>query len=155
VPDGDIVTILERQLDEMLALLRPVPEAEGNTRHTPYTWSVKEVVGHVTDAERVFAYRALCVARGDRTPLPGFDENAYVPPAAFDACRLSDLVSQFEHLRRSNLLFFRGLPADAWTRRGVANNHAVSTRALAYIMAGHARHHGLILRKRLAPGGEK
>jgi hypothetical protein len=154
VPDGDIIALLERQLGEMLALLRPVPEAAGNTRHAPYTWSVKEVVGHVTDAERVFGYRALCVARGDQTPLPGFDENAYVGPAAFDACRLSDLVAQFEHLRRSHLLFFRSLPADAWARRGVANNSPVTTRALAYIISGHAEHHARILRKRLGQGGE-
>jgi hypothetical protein len=154
VPDGDIIAVLERQLDEMLALLRGVPEAVGNTRHPPYTWSVKEVVGHVTDAERVFGYRGLCVARGDQTPLPGFDENAYMGPAAFDACRLSDLVAQFESLRRSHLLFFRSLPADAWTRRGIANNSPVTTRALAYIMAGHAEHHGRILRKRLGRGGE-
>jgi hypothetical protein len=154
VPEGDVVTVLERQLDELLALLRGVPEEVGNTRHPPYTWSVKEVVGHVTDAERVFAYRALCVARGDQTPLPGFDENAYVPPARFDACRLADLVSQFEHLRRSNLSFFRSLPPEAWTRRGVANASPVTTRALAYIMAGHAEHHARILRKRLDRGGE-
>jgi hypothetical protein len=154
VPDGDVVTVLGRQLDELLALLRAVSEAEGNTRHPPYTWSVKEVVGHVTDAERVFGYRALCVARGDQTALPGFDENAYVGLAAFDACRLADLVSQFEHLRRSHWLFFRSLPADAWTRRGVANGNPVSTRALAYVIAGHAEHHGRILRKRLGKGGE-
>jgi hypothetical protein len=154
VPDGDIVTTLERQLDELLALLRPVSEKVGNTRHAPYTWSVKEVVGHVTDAERVFGYRALCVARGDQTPQPGFDENAYMGPAAFDACRLADLVSQFEHLRRSHLLFFRSLPADAWTRRGIANNSPVTVRALAYVIAGHAEHHGRILRKRLGQGGE-
>ena len=153
VPDGDIRTTLERQLDEILALLRPVSEEVGNTRHAPYTWSVKEVVGHVTDAERVFGYRALCVARGDQTPLPGFDENAYVPPARFDAGRLSDLVAQFEHLRRSHLLFFRSLPADAWTRRGTANNSPVTTRGLAYIIAGHAEHHARILRKRLGQGG--
>ena len=154
VPDGDVVTVLERQLDGLLALLRPVSEKVGNTRHAPYTWSVKEVVGHVTDAERVFGYRALCVARGDQTPLPGFDENAYVPLARFDACRLSDLVSQFEHLRRSHLLLFRSLPADAWARRGVANNSPVTTRALAYIISGHAEHHARILRKRLGQGGE-
>ena len=154
VPDGDVVTVLERQLDDLLALLRPVSEEVGNTRHAPYTWSVKEVLGHVTDAERVFAYRALCVARGDQTPLPGFDENAYVPPAGFGACRLADLLSQFEHLRRSNLYLLRSLPADAWTRRGTANASPVTTRALAYIMAGHAEHHARILRKRLGRGGE-
>jgi hypothetical protein len=152
VPDGDILTTLERQLDGILALLRGVAEEVGDTRHPPYTWSVKEVVGHVTDAERVFAYRALCVARGDQTPLPGFDENAYVGPARFDACPLADLVLQFEHLRLSNVYFFRSLPADAWARRGTANGSPVTTRALAYIIVGHAEHHARILRKRLGKG---
>jgi hypothetical protein len=149
VPEADILAVLEGQLEEMLALFHGVTEEQGNTRHPPYTWSVKEVIGHVTDAERVFGYRALCFARRDATPLPGFDENAYVRSAGFDAYRLRDLVAEFEFLRRSHLCFFRGLPAEAWQRRGVANGNPVSVRALAYILAGHARHHGAILRRRL------
>jgi hypothetical protein len=149
VPEADILAVLEGQLEEMLALLHGVTEEQGNTRHPPYTWSVKEVIGHITDAERVFGYRALCFARQDPTPLPGFDENAYVQSAGFDAYRLRDLVAEFEFLRRSHLCFFRGLPSAAWQRRGVANGNPVSVRALAYILAGHARHHGTILRQRL------
>jgi hypothetical protein len=149
VPDGDIVDVLEEQRRELVALLRDTSEEQGNTRHAPYTWSVKEVIGHITDAERVFGYRALCIARAEQTPLPGFDENAYVRSAGFDAYRLSDLVSEFDFLRRSHVCFFRGLNAAAAQRRGTANNAAVSVRALAYIIAGHTRHHHLILRKRL------
>jgi hypothetical protein len=149
VPEGDILAALEAQLGETLALLRPVPEDQGGVRHPPYTWSVKEVVGHLTDSERVFGYRALRFARGDATPLPGFDENAYARAADSDRCSLSDLVSEFEAVRRSHLWLFRGLPASAWAQVGEANGSAVSVRALAYIIAGHGRHHTAILRRRL------
>jgi len=150
VPEEDVVGAMAAQLDEMLALLRPVPEAVGNVRHPPYTWSVKEVVGHLADSERVFGYRALRFARGDATPLPGFDENAYARMAEFDRCSLSGLVAEFEAVRRSHLSLFRHLPEPAWERRGVANNTTLSVRALAYVIVGHVRHHGVILRKRLA-----
>jgi hypothetical protein len=149
VPETDILAVLEGQLAELLALLRGVTEEQGNTRHPPFTWSVKEVVGHMTDTERVFGYRALCFARQDQTPLPGFDENAYVRSAGFDACRLSDLVAEFEYVRRSHLCFFRNLSGTAWQHRGVANGHPISVRALAFIIAGHARHHLAILHRRL------
>jgi DinB superfamily len=150
VPEDDILAAMEAQLAEMLALLRAVPEAQGGQRHPPYTWSVKEVVGHLTDTERIFGYRALRFARGDATPLPGFDENTYVPAAEFDRSPLSGLVSEFEAVRRSHLGLFRSLPDAAWSRSGEANGDPVSVRALAYIIVGHARHHTAILRKRLS-----
>jgi hypothetical protein len=150
VPEENVLLAMSAQLEEMLALLGPVPEAVGNVRHPPYTWSVKEVVGHLTDSERVFGYRALRFARGDETPLPGFDENVYARMGEFDRCPLRELVSEFEAVRRSHLSLFRHLPEAAWTRRGVANDEAVTVRALAYIIVGHVRHHGAILRKRLA-----
>jgi hypothetical protein len=149
VPEGPILDVLEQQLDALLALLRDLPEEVGNTRHPPYTWSVKEVVGHITDAERVFGYRALCFARGDSASLPGFDENEYVRAAGFDSYRLTDLVAEFESLRRSHLCLFRGLSSAAWQRRGTASGYAVSVRALAHIIAGHTHHHAVILRRRL------
>jgi hypothetical protein len=153
VPEDDIVKTLEEQLTEVLGLLRPVAETQGNVRHQPYTWSVKEVVGHLTDCERIDGYRALRFARGDIAPLPGCDENADALAANSDRCRLADLVSEFEAVRRSHLWLLRHLPAVAWTRSGQANGHSVSVRALAYIMAGHVRHHAAILRRRLAGGG--
>jgi hypothetical protein len=149
VPETDILSVLNSQLEEMLTLFRSISNEEGNTRHPPYTWSVKEVMGHLTDAERIFGYRALRFAREDPTPLPAFEENAYVRSAGFDSYRVSDLASEFEFLRRSHLCLFRSLSAEAWQRRGVANNNPVSVRALAYIMAGHVLHHGGILHKRL------
>ena len=149
-PEDDVLAALQTQLDDLLALLRPVPEDQGNVRHPPYTWSVKEVVGHMTDTERVFGYRALRFARGDATPLPGFDENAYARAADSDRRPLADLVSEFDALRRSHLGLFGGLPEAAWLRSGEANGNAVTVRALAYIIVGHARHHTTILRRRLS-----
>jgi hypothetical protein len=152
VPEDDILAVLEGQLAETLALLRPVPEEEGSHRHPPFTWSIKEVVGHLTDTERIFGYRALRFARGDATPLPGFDENAYVRAAEFDRVPLRQLVGEFEALRRSHLGLFRSLPEAAWARAGRANDNEVSVRAVAYIIAGHTRHHAAILRRRLYGG---
>jgi hypothetical protein len=150
VPDGDIRTVLERQLAETLGFFRGVTEAQGGQRHPPYTWSIKEVVGHLTDCERIFGYRALRFARGDSTPLPGFDENAYMPVAQFDRLPLAELVRQFEAVRRSHILLFGAMPEEAWSRRGEANSDGISVRALAYAMAGHELHHMAIVRKRLA-----
>ena len=149
VPEADPIAALEAQLGETLAVLRPAPEAQGSVRHPPYTWTVKEVVGHVTDTERIFGYRALRFARGDTTPLPGFDEGAYAPAGEFDRVPLAGLVGEFETVRRSHVALFRHLPAAAWDRGGEANGVPVTVRALAYMMAGHARHHTAILRKRL------
>jgi hypothetical protein len=150
VPEDDVLAALEGELARTLALLRGVPDEEARRRHPPYTWSVKEVVGHLVDAERVFGYRAMRFARGDATPLPGFDENAYVPTGQFDRRPLADIAAEFEALRRSHLALFRGLPPDAWDRRGSANNNEISVRALAYILVGHERHHTAILRRRLS-----
>jgi hypothetical protein len=150
VPDGDLLEILDRQVRDTLGLLQGVTEAEAETRHAPYTWSVKEVVGHLADAERIFGVRALCFAREDPTELPGFDENRYVLRASFDARPLADLAEEFEAVRRSHLALFRGLDREAWLRGGVANGSRVTVRALAYIIAGHERHHVQILRKRLS-----
>jgi hypothetical protein len=150
VPEGDVLAVLQGQLTETLAFLRSIPEPEGNRRHPPFTWSIKEVVGHLTDTERIFGYRALRFARGDATPLPGFDENAYVRAAEFDRRALGDLVDEFEALRRSHLCLLRNLPEEAWSRAGRANDNGVSVRALAYIIAGHTRHHMAIVRQRLS-----
>jgi hypothetical protein len=150
--EGDAVTALQAQLDEMLALLRGLPEATANTRHAPYTWSVKQVVGHLTDADREFGHRAFRFSRNDPTPLPGFDEKPYVETADFDRTPFADLLAEFEHVRRANLALFRRLPAAAWSRSGVASGNPVTVRALAYIILGHTRHHLNILRKRLSGG---
>jgi DinB superfamily len=150
VTEIDAVAAMQGQLEQFLALLRSVPESVGNMRHAPYTWSIKEVVGHIIDTERVFAYRAMRIARADATPLPGFDQDAYVSAANFDRLPLASLVGEFAALRRSNVLLFSNLPADAWLRRGEASKIPLSVRALAYAIVGHARHHQKILETRLA-----
>jgi hypothetical protein len=150
VPEKKIVPALAEELERTLDLLRALPEETACRRHPPYTWSIKEVVGHLTDTERIFGYRALRIARGDETPLPGFDENAYARAATFDRLPLAELLVEFAAVRHSHLLLFRHLPEEAWTRRGTANNSPISVRALAFIMLGHERHHAAILRKRLA-----
>jgi hypothetical protein len=150
VPEGDILTHLEQQIEDTASLLRDVSESEAGTRHAPYTWSIKEVVGHLIDSERIFGIRALCFARQDPTELPGFDENQYVRSARFDARSLASLTQEFDLVRRSHILFFHGLDAEAWLRSGVANGNRVTVRALAHIIAGHERHHVTIMRKRLS-----
>lgn len=150
VKDEDVLASLQTQLDDLRALLRDASEETGNTRHPPYTWSVKQVVGHLTDAEREFGHRAYRFSRNDPTPLPGFEENDYVRNAPFEDYHLRDLLTEFENLRCANLVMFRHLPEAAWTRRGVANGNNLSVRALAYMLLGHARHHLNILHKRLA-----
>lgn len=149
VPEDDVLLTLGSQLDEVLPVLRAIPEATGNVRHPPYTWSIKQVIGHLSDCERVFGYRALRFARGDRTPLPGFEENDYAREGDFDRVPLADLVSEFEVLRRSHVGLFRNLPTAAWDRAGEANGTRVTVRALAFILVGHVRHHMAIVRKRL------
>jgi len=149
VPEDDVVTSMESQLAETLEFLRHVPEADANVCHAPYTWSIKDVVGHLIDSERVFGYRALRFARGDTAPLPGFDENAYALVAESNRRTLGDMIAEFESLRRSHLWLFRGLSDAAWHRKGTANGAEVSVRALAYILVGHVRHHCGIIRKRL------
>ena len=150
VPESDILTLLERQIEGTVTLMRDLSEVEAETRHAPYTWSIKEVVGHLIDCERIFGVRALRFARNDPTALPGFDENPYVAIAHFDARPIGSLVQEFELVRRSHLLFFGGLDGEAWVRSGVANHHPITVRALAYVIAGHERHHVNIVHKRLA-----
>jgi hypothetical protein len=148
IPEGDIVATLAEQLDSTLRLLRGVDESKAGHRYAADKWSIKELVGHVIDAERIFAYRALRFARNDRTELPGFEQDDYIQHAGFDARSLDDIAQEFEFVRRGNLLMLGHLDGSAWQRRGVASGGEVSVRALAYIMAGHERHHMDILRTR-------
>ncbi|MBN9119472.1 MAG: DinB family protein [Planctomycetes bacterium] len=149
VPEADVLPAMAAQLDDLLAFLRAVPDASAGVCHPPYTWTFKEVVGHVADGERVFGCRALRFGRADATPLPAFDENVFAVAAEYNRLPFADVVSEFEAARRSNLWMFRNMPEAAWTRSGPAADNRVSVRALAYIIVGHARHHAVILRKRL------
>jgi uncharacterized damage-inducible protein DinB len=148
VPDGDIVATLTKQLEETLALIKNIPEDRGTFRYAEGKWSIKELIGHVIDSERIFAYRALRFGRGDATPLSGFEQDDYVKGASFDKRSLSDLLNEYEHVRRSTIALFANLDESAWNLRGTSNNSEVSVRGLAFILAGHERHHVEILRTR-------
>ena len=154
VPEGDLFKTLEQQLEETLALLRAIPEAQADSRYAPGKWSIKELVGHLIDSERIFGYRALRFSRNDSTPLPGYEQDDYIRNAGFDKCKLAELASEFEHVRRGNLYMFRHLDEEAWQRRGMANDAEISVRALAYIIAGHELHHVGILRTRYLASGQ-
>ena len=148
VQGDDLTAALERQIGESLATLRGISEEKSLHRYAPGKWSIKEMIGHLVDSERIFTYRALRFARNDQTPLSGFDQDPYVASGAFDARRWSELTDEFEHVRRSTTLFFRGLEPEAALRSGVANSSPITVRALGYIIAGHEMHHMGILRDR-------
>ncbi|MCI0339430.1 MAG: DinB family protein [Acidobacteria bacterium] len=148
VPGDTIVTTLSDQIETTLKLLQSLSEPQGELRYAPGKWSIKEVIGHLIDTERIFAYRALRIARDDRTPLSGFDENNYIANSNFDARRLAEIADEFEVVRKANVYLLRHLDDEAWMRRGVANENEISVRAIAYIMAGHELHHLEIIRSR-------
>lgn len=153
VPGERIGTYLVEQLEELERLLAPLDDAAARARYAAGKWSVKDVVGHLADVERIFSYRLLRIARRDATPLPAFDENAYVPAGGFDARPLASLVGEFHALRLSTIALMDGLPPDGWARKGQASGASISARALAYIIVGHVTHHARVLRERyrLAP----
>jgi hypothetical protein len=146
--DEDILQVMDEQLGLVLERMAGIPEERGGYRYAPEKWSIKEVVNHLSDTERIFTYRALRIARGDTTPLPGFDENAYAPEMHADERTLADVTSEWADVRRSTFSFFRHLPAGTWERLGTASGHPTSVRALAYATAGHVRHHLEVLADR-------
>ena len=148
VPDGDVTQVLEAQARDLVALVGGLNEARGDYRYAPDKWTVKEVLGHITDTERIFAYRALRISRGDATPLAGFDQDSYVANAHFGHRSLADLLDEFRAVRAATVALFRAMTAEESRRAGSANSVPVSARALAYIAAGHERHHARILRER-------
>lgn len=148
VPEGDILEILRRQDGVMAAVARGISPGRETFSYAPGKWSIREVFSHLSDGERVFGYRALRISRSDATPLPGFDENLYVAASGAASRPLPDLAAEFSHLRQASLLLFQGIDDAGWRRMGTASGHPVSTRALAFIMAGHVWHHLQILRDR-------
>ena len=148
VPEGPLLMLLRDQLAETEALLRELTGARADHRYAPDKWSVKEVVGHIADAERIFAYRALRFARGDRTPLPGFEQEDYIRGGNFAARALPEIAGELRSVRMATITLFAGLSEEALQRRGPANGLEVSVRALAWIIAGHERHHARVLRER-------
>ena len=148
VPDGDLLQTLETGLADYAATFGTLPESRGGHAYAPGKWTLRELLGHVIDAERVFAYRAMRIARGDTTPLPGFDEKAWVPESGSNQRSLADLLGELEAVRGATVALLRHLPEASITRTGTASNHPVSVRALAWIIAGHPIHHLGIVRER-------
>jgi len=148
VPAGDIIQILETQSDEAFMLLRGISDERSLHRYAAGKWSVREVLGHLNDTERLFVFRALWFARGFDTPLPGFDQNTAVAAAASNERSWRALIEEFRAVRAGSIAFFQNLPPEAWDRRGIASGNPFSVRALAYMVAGHLVHHTDILRAR-------
>lgn len=148
VPEEDVLSAMEQQSSEMQKVLASLDETRGEHRYAEGKWSVKEVIGHVIDSERIFGYRALAFARGEAQPLPGFDENAYVENASFEDWKLGELAELYAVVRRANIVFFKNLRDEAWERRGTASDVPVSVRGIAYVIVGHERHHLKVLRER-------
>lgn len=148
VPETDVLPVLEGQVDAIRRLLAPVPAEKESYRYAEGKWSLRQVLGHLVDAERVFGYRAFCFSRGEEAPLPSFDENRYVDAARSDSIPSAELLEELALVRQGNLAVFRRLDDREWARVGTASGKPVSVRALAWIMAGHPRHHLNILRER-------
>ena len=148
VPDGDILDTLARQRTETLALLRGVSDEQSLQRYAPGKWTIREVLGHLNDTERVFAFRALWFARGFDSPLPSFDQDVAVPASGADTRSWASHLDEFSAVRDATLTLFRYLPSEAWSRRGTASGKPFSVRALAWLAAGHETHHTTILRER-------
>jgi hypothetical protein len=155
VPEQDIMSVLEQQADDIRLGVRSFIPHREEFRYAPGKWTVRQVLGHMADAERVFGFRAFCFSRGDKNPLPGFDENDYVARSISERVRLVELVEELAHIREDNLIALRRLDDEGWHRTGTASGHPVSVRALAYIMAGHVRHHLEVLGTRYAADGRE
>ena len=151
-PEGDGIAVLAAQLEELVTLYSGISEAQGLHRYAPEKWSLKDLLQHITDTERIFAYRCLRIGRGDTTPLAGFDDNAFAVAAAADTRPLADLVADFRVARESSLALFRSLTNEAWVKKGTSNGRELTTRCIPYLSLGHVAHHLGIIRERYLPG---
>lgn len=147
-PAGDLTAHLAAQRDETRRMLGGLDDSTAGHRYEPGKWSIKEVIGHLIDSERVIAYRLLRIARGDSTPLPGFDQDAYVPMGRFDRRSMQDLLEEFSAVRDATIRLLRSLDREALDRRGIANGNPISAKAIVFIIAGHERHHVEVLQER-------
>ncbi len=148
VPEGDILGVLSAQKDEIQEFARILPAAKASYRYADGKWTIRQMLGHIVDGERIFGLRAFCFSRGEKAALPGFDENDYVAAFAADSVPATELAAEFAAVREANLTFLRRLGEAEWARVGTASGKPVSVRALAWIMAGHPRHHLAVLSER-------
>ena len=152
VPEVDVLAVLASQRDEVLRLAAGVPKDREAYRYAEGKWTIRGIFGHLGDGERVFGYRAFCIARGDQAAFPGFDQEEYMAVEDYAAVPLAELTAEFAHLRDANLAVLRRLPAGRWSQVGTASGNKVTVRALAYVMAGHVRHHLGVLKNRYGLG---
>jgi uncharacterized damage-inducible protein DinB len=148
VPEGDLLSLLNQQLEGTLSLVRNLTDEEAGYRYAPGKWSIKQMLGHMADTERIMSYRLLRIARGDRTALAGFKEDDYVDGASFDSAELKDLLADLTIVRSATLSLLNALAPEAFLRLGIVNNHDISVRAIAYIITGHELHHRHVLVER-------
>lgn len=148
---GDVIAALGLQVDELHQALDSLTDAQASFKPGPAEWSIKEVVGHLNDVERVFSYRLLRISRNDQTPLPGFEQEDYVREAGFDRYTLRDLIDEFEHLRRANIIAISHMHDEVVHRYGTASGMTVSARALIYMLVGHVDHHMASLQEKYLP----
>jgi len=152
VNENDVIAVLRSELDDLDVLLDRVPNDKETYAYAEGKWTIRQMIGHLIDGERVFGYRAFCIARGEKQNLPGFEQDDYLQTAPYNNIDLEDLLSEMRLVRLSNIAMFRTLDEEAWQRVGLANNNEVTVRAIAFIMAGHVRHHMNILRERYLDG---
>jgi hypothetical protein len=148
VPEGDLVELLRESLKKTVSLLEGISEEVSLNRYAPGKWSIKEVLGHITDTERIMSYRLLRVGRSDQTPLAGFDENQYVQAAQTNNLSIKTILEDFKAVRNATITLIQNLPSEAWENKGNANGMEITTRAIAYIIAGHQMHHCKIIEER-------
>jgi len=148
VPEGDLLQVLKEHLEETINFFEDISEADSHFRYAENKWSIKEVLGHMADTERVMSYRLLRIGRGDETPLAGFNENVYVKGAHTDRLPLKSILEDFTATRNATLTLIQNMPEEAWSKKGIANNTEVTANAVAYIIAGHAIHHSKIIKEK-------
>lgn len=150
VGNGNIIEILESQVSTIRETLNSISTEQAELVHAPYSWTIKQVVGHCVDTERIFGYRASRFAAADETPLPGFDQDAFVNNTDYENVSLPDLTDELLYLRQASVSLFRRQSPESWLRKGRGDGKLMSVRAAAYVMAGHINHHFGIIQERLA-----
>lgn len=151
VTEGDLLPILQKNLEETITLFEGLSEKDGQFRYAFGKWSLKEVLGHMADTERIMSYRLLRIGRGDQTPLAGFNENEFIAGSQFDELPIKNILEDFTATRHATLTLIQNMPEEAWAKKGFANGTEITTQAIAYIIAGHAIHHGKIISERYLP----
>ncbi|SRR5581483_4418876 len=151
VKSNNIIATLETQVEQTKSVLGALTDAQAGFRYAPDKWSIRQMLGHMSDTERIFSYRALRIARGDKTPIEGFEQDDYVRNGPFEHCTLAGLLDEFSAVRRATVFLFRSLEPEAWARRGTASGYEFTVRALAHIIAGHELHHIEVLKERYLP----